>query len=256
MPIQFGGSDSSFATVGAPIISYRRITCKEAADDARLRILSLLMKARVPPINFTPEESKALREPRSSSDLLILPADKGQATVLLDRADYDKKLQDMLDDTSTYKRLQKDPTPSLEWRMNSMLLKLHKEDQIPTLLYKKLHSSAGQLYGLPKVHKPGVPLCPIVSFVQSPMYHLSKHLSYLLAPLVGCTLSAVRNSKEFVEFVTTQTLTEDETLVPFDVVSLFTNIPTDLAIGVTHHRLASDDSLDECTLRSEVSSLS
>ena len=64
-----------------------------------------------------------------SSDLLILSADKGRPTVLLDRADYDKKLQDVLDDTSTYKRLQKDPTPSLERRMNSMLLKLHKEDR-------------------------------------------------------------------------------------------------------------------------------
>ena len=34
---------------------------------------------------------------------MILPTDKGQATVLLDRDDYDKKLQDMLDDTKVTK---------------------------------------------------------------------------------------------------------------------------------------------------------
>ena len=41
------------------------------------------------------------------------------------------------------------------------------------------------LYGLPKVHKPEVPLRPIASFIHSPTYQLSKHLSQLLSALVG-----------------------------------------------------------------------
>lgn len=133
----------------------RRITSKVAADDARLKISSLLMKARAPPTNLTPEERRALKELRRSNDLMILPADKGRATVLLDRTNYEKKLQDMLDDTSTYRKLTNDPTPSLERRMNSILLKLHKDDQLPTQLYRRLHSSASHCppYNcLPKVH--------------------------------------------------------------------------------------------------------
>ena len=54
---------------------------------------------------------------------MILPADKGRATVLLDRDEYDKKLQDMLDDTKVYRRLKRDPTPALERRMNSTLFR-------------------------------------------------------------------------------------------------------------------------------------
>ena len=44
----------------------------------------------------------------------MLPADKGRATVVMDRVDYDKKLQEVLDDQKTYRKLKKDPAPALE----------------------------------------------------------------------------------------------------------------------------------------------
>ena len=110
----------------------------------------------------------------------MLPADKGRATVVLDRVHYDRKLREMLDDQKTYKKLKKDPAPALECRMNSRLLALRRQNILPKELYERLRSSGGRtplLYGLPKVHKTGVPLRPIVSFVNSPTYHLSKYLS-------------------------------------------------------------------------------
>ena len=54
--------------------------------------------------------------------------------------------------------------------------------------------SQGYNYGVPKIHKGGNPPRPIVSFLTSPTYNLSKHLAKVLGPLVGNTLSAVRNS--------------------------------------------------------------
>ena len=77
-----------------------------------------------------------------------------------------------------------------------------------------------------KIDKPNVPLRPIVSFVQSPRYQLSKHIPDLLSPLVGLSPSAVHNSMEFVQFIVSQTPSDDEVVVSLDMVSLFTNIPT------------------------------
>ena len=52
----------------------------------------------------------------------------------------------------------------------------------------------------PKFTKKGIPMRPIVSFINSPLYNLSKFLCELLSPLVGSTKFTVKNSYEFVRF--------------------------------------------------------
>ena len=113
-------------------------------------------------------------------------------------------------------------------------------------LYKQLQSLSGMtplLYGLLKIHKPEIPLRPIASFINSPSYQLSKHLVHLLSPLVRNTSSFVKNSTEFAAFISDQIITDGAVLVSFDVVSLFTNVPVELACQVAGVRLHADDSL-------------
>ncbi len=220
---------------------------------ARINVIGALKKAKLPVSNISSSESRAIKDLNKDSSIVILPADKGRLTVVLDKTDYDSKVKSMLSDSKTYKKLSRDPASALERKMNSFLLSLKRSGVLPSSLYYQLRSSSGktpQFYGLPKIHKPGVPLRPIVSFVNSPTYRLSKHLVTLLSPLVGKTSSNVANSFEFSGFIANQSLPDGVTLVSFDVVSLFTKIPVDVAADVAYERLQEDPTLGDRTMLS------
>ena len=186
---------------------------------------------------------------RNDTSLTIVPADKGCAPVVMDTEAYDTKVTNMLSDPSTYKPVAKDPTATLQRRMNALLLSLRCSNHLSDSIYLTRCTSGciPLLYGLPKIHKPETPLRPIVSFLSSPTYQLSKHLSRILAPLVGNTSHNVQNSQDFAKFISSQTLDDDETLVSFDIVSVFTKVPTQLAIQVAHQCLLDDTSLTSRT---------
>ena len=165
---------------------------------------------------------------------------------MMERQDYERKVLLLLDDSHTYNKLPKDPSQCLERKMNAMLLDLKRKVSLSEQLYSRLRSSAGctpLLYGLPKIHKPDIPLRPIASFIQSPSYQLSKHLAHILSPLVGNTDSHVTNSSEFASFIQEHTLAEEDVLVSFDVVSLFTCVPVELAVEIAKQRLSLDEDL-------------
>lgn len=69
-------------------------------DEARTRVVNVLSKLR--PNSSTPaltsEERKAVKSLRENADIAILPADKGNATVLLDTTAYIDKMESLLKD--------------------------------------------------------------------------------------------------------------------------------------------------------------
>ena len=169
--------------------------------------------------------------------------------MIMTREDYDTKLGGMLE-TAIYWQLKKDLTAAQERGLTSRLGELKKEGEIPESLYQRLRPSGSQpprIYGLPKIHKPDVPLRPIVSCIGAPSYKLSKYITSIISPLAGRTDSHVKNSKHFVEMMSGLSVEEDEILVSFDVSSLFTNVPIDEAVWIIHDRLRNDEMLCDWT---------
>ena len=58
---------------------------------------------------------------------------------------------------------------------------------------------SSKFHGLPKIHKPGIPLRPIVSSRGTVTYNPAKELAKILKPLVGMTSHHVQNTRDFVE---------------------------------------------------------
>ena len=79
-----------------------------------------------------------------------------------------------------------------------------------------------------------------MNIIGSPTYKLAKHLAILLKPLVGQTISLVKDSTSCVQDICNETLDANDILVSFDVVSLYTKIPVDEAI-TTIRNLTNDD---------------
>ena len=69
----------------------------------------------------------------------------------------------------------------------------------------------------------------------------------MLSPLLNSNGFSVRNSFEFVSFVTSLKCRENGVMVSFDFSSLFTKVPVSLAIEIASARLSQDTSISERT---------
>ena len=85
------------------------------------------------------------------------------------------------------------------------------------------------MYGLPKIHKPTVPLRPVFSATGSYNQEYAKCLSKNL----GFFPEHLTNFKDSLIFVDNikDKLLHYKIMVSFDVISLFTNIPVDYTIN-------------------------
>ena len=185
---------------------------------------------------MTKDKQQALKRLKNDNDIVILPADKGRVTVVMDKTDYFDKMDALVNDKQTYEELKRDPTPSLQRKLNSKMLTLKKTDAIDTQRYYRLRCSVPQppkLYGLPKLHKPGIPMRPIVSFCGSPTYQLSKYLTTILQSLTDKSRRKLQSTENFIDAIKTVQIPDDYKLVSFDVKSLFTSIPLQLALQCT-----------------------
>ena len=103
-----------------------------------------------------------------------------------------------------------------------------------------------KIYGLPKVHKVNSLLRPIVAFVGSPTYNLIKFLINVLSPLLKQTYS-VKNSAQFINMVNNLRCNNLHCFVSFDVVNLFTSIPTSDVLNLIFRLLNQGNTLCDRT---------
>lgn len=141
-------------------------------------------------------------------------------------------MEDLLGDTDTYTVIKKILLKNSQLVYVSCFL----DGEIlgsSCLQHTDLHCSDGVLpraYGLLKIHKENCPLRLIVFSPNNPLYHLAAFFHRTMLKSFPTPDSHVSNSFELVNKFTNISIPVNFILVSLDVIFLFTNIPTEMAL--------------------------
>ena len=82
----------------------------ESKEAIRTSAANILQRSKLPNHkNMTTNKRKAINRLRKDKTCLIMKADMGNCLVVMDRSDYDEKMQKLLDDNDTYEKVSKSP---------------------------------------------------------------------------------------------------------------------------------------------------
>ena len=106
---------------------------------------------------------------------------------------------------------------------------------------KPTDSPPPRFYGQPKIHKPGVPIRPIVSYSGSLLYNHNKYIANILKAYVQDENNNFKNSTTFSNYIRNVAIEDDEIIISFDVTSLYTNIPIIDTLNIIKDYVNNDD---------------
>ncbi|CAJ0921678.1 unnamed protein product [Ranitomeya imitator] len=180
--------------------------------------------------NLSREEYRSLMDLKNNRNLIIKPADKGGAIVVLDRTYYINEILSQLNDTNTYMPVSNNPTFEIGRQISNLVshyLSLGVIDQKLGDFLINHHPVIPVLYTLPKIHKdllrpPGRPIVASTNSVLSP---LAITVEKILSPLVPFMKSYLKDTTHFLQLLRDLgPLPSNSILVTMDVSSLYTNI--------------------------------
>jgi len=200
--------------------------------------------------NLTTEERKSLQQLRNDDSIVIKPADKGGATVILDKFAYLREAHRQLSNTRYYTKLSEPIYKGNIRKINEILESMKSEKFISK---KQLHflrakdtDRARTFYLLPKIHKPrdkwpqsNMPEGrPIVSDCGSESYRISQYIDSFIRPISIRHSSYIKDTYDFIQKIRDQQIPKNALLVTADVSALYTNMHIDRTMQVTKNALA------------------
>ncbi|UYV62154.1 hypothetical protein LAZ67_1008033 [Cordylochernes scorpioides] len=173
-----------------------------------------------------------LKTLKNQRDTIITRSDKGSQVVLMKAEDYSKKMLNILSDPNTFQEISADRVKAISGNYRASLRSLLKKGCITPEQFKLFTSNISSIpyiYGLPKTHKPDIPLRPIVAYHLSPALHLARYLSNFLKPLVKAhNIYSIKDSSDFIAKLKNFSQSGSPTMSTFDVTSLFLSLPHSL----------------------------
>ena len=187
--------------------------------------------------NLSKVEAEALRELKENNRIIIKPADKGSAVVIMDREQYLWEGYRQLHDQKYYLKLDKpiytETKPMIEKIIKTLQDKKFINSKQKQYLLGGPEPRARRFYMLPKIHKDPSkwskpheipPGRPIVSDCSSETYYTAEFLDHYLNPLSILHPSYIKDTYDFVNKIRTLHIPQNAILFTMDIDSLYTNI--------------------------------
>ena len=194
--------------------------------------------------NLSPQQFQTLKTLKNNPNIIIKPADKGGAVVVMNKNLYKQEALRQLGNTDYYRPLPLGPLyPDTADNINNILWEIFKKGHISSrqLGYlkppiKKMDSR--YLYILPKIHKPRKswphPFMPagrpIISDSASESVRICEYIDYFLQPLSTLHPAYLKDTYDFINRIRGQKINPNWYLISADVESLYTNMKIDLIL--------------------------
>ncbi|CAJ0927185.1 unnamed protein product [Ranitomeya imitator] len=193
--------------------------------------------------NLSAPDFQALQTLRNDKDIIIKPADKGGAIVVMNKSDYTKEIHRQLHDDTVYRLLPADPTTMIRNFIKETLDPYVEKGVIDGKTREYLTKDFPIIpvfYILPKIHKSleHPPGHPIVASTESILSPLAIFLEKILTPLIRTLPSFLLDTGDFLrQLRNLDSLPADLLLVSLDVRDLYTSIPHTRGILSVRHLL-------------------
>ncbi len=194
--------------------------------------------------NLTATELQAVNSLKNNENIIIKPADKGGAVVIMDKELYKLEALRQLHNTNYYREIDHPLADITVPRINKILSRLVDSGFISDKQYQHLSAtvptSHRSFYLLPKVHKNrdkwphnNMPEGrPIVSDCGSETYNICKFIDYFLKPLATKHPSYIQDTYDFVDKIRDRIIPQDAFIVTGDITALYTNMDIDRSLAV------------------------
>lgn len=174
-------------------------------------------------------EQNIIKELKQKEVVYSYP-DKGKAVVIMNKNEYMKAVQDHIDSGpySICKVRSQIPVDSIQSQVKRNLVKmvsigLLDEDQKKKFLVT--NPRIPRMYGLPKIHKPGFQIRPVVTTIDDPTSKIASYLIKNFRNFRKFESRGIKNSFEFTKLIREEEINENELMVSFDVTALYPSIP-------------------------------
>ena len=180
--------------------------------------------------NVTHKQQKALRSILKRDDLVVKPADKGGAIVVLTRSAYVAEAERQLSDTTFYRKDSEDLTiTNLNIIKDTIQEEIDSGNLSPSAICMVSSSAkCSRFYLTIKIHKQGNPGRPVISGCGAPTEQLSAFLDDIFQPINTRLPSYVKDTNHLLQIFGSVPPTkpgEKRLLFKKDVTSLYTTIP-------------------------------